>query len=405
MTATCPNCGKPVRPGAKFCGNCRTDLSSASPLCPHCNSPVRPGAKFCPSCGKTITATSSPAAPPPAPALGPTAPTPVAGPTVKAPPPATKPAAPPTRRASQPVTLPVEKGQASKGSARWLVIGIPVILACCAITFVVAFFFRKDLSLLVFKPVSTNTLPPPSATILPSETPFIPPASDTPLPPALTGTPTATHLPPVLTPTFTATPLPSLTPTETPTATVEALSPGLTTIISETFGTGSQWNTDWELWGAQVVVGQHAAMRLGDETLGGSGILSLVDVTLSTGLAISFKVDTITDTNTLIFDWLPNETEPKPRSGPGLIHVEIGKDVTVKMGAADLPDCLPYALAEPGFHSLQLEIVQENAIVVTVDNFEVCTFRAPSYPATSGVGKIAFSGVGLLDDIWVVLKR
>ena len=59
--ASCPNCGKPVRPGGKFCGNCGQTLSSttSSPAstssCPHCGKPVRQGAQFCSHCGETIT--------------------------------------------------------------------------------------------------------------------------------------------------------------------------------------------------------------------------------------------------------------------------------------------------------------------------------------------------------------
>jgi len=69
MTATCPNCGKPLRTGAKFCGSCGFEITSQKPeesqaqilasnqssdVCPHCGKSVRQGAKFCNSCGKSI---------------------------------------------------------------------------------------------------------------------------------------------------------------------------------------------------------------------------------------------------------------------------------------------------------------------------------------------------------------
>src|SRR4030067_1962908 len=81
VMSSCPHCGKPVRPGTRFCGNCgnavniplarptpSTSVSSVAAAeigsdeslqagwlpCPHCGKPVRPGAKFCHNCGQAI---------------------------------------------------------------------------------------------------------------------------------------------------------------------------------------------------------------------------------------------------------------------------------------------------------------------------------------------------------------
>ncbi len=65
---TCPKCGSPLRPGARFCGVCGENLpvqikpaheqpaaaASAEVICPHCGKPVRLGARFCQSCGKPV---------------------------------------------------------------------------------------------------------------------------------------------------------------------------------------------------------------------------------------------------------------------------------------------------------------------------------------------------------------
>lgn len=58
---TCPRCGRPVRPDAKFCGACGQALqpaASAAPpsagTCAHCGAPLRPGAKFCGACGHRL---------------------------------------------------------------------------------------------------------------------------------------------------------------------------------------------------------------------------------------------------------------------------------------------------------------------------------------------------------------
>jgi len=47
-------CNFPIRPGAKFCGNCRQPIIAPPQMipCPHCHTPIRVGAKFCAVCGK-----------------------------------------------------------------------------------------------------------------------------------------------------------------------------------------------------------------------------------------------------------------------------------------------------------------------------------------------------------------
>lgn len=52
----CPHCGRPVRPGAKFCAACGQPVAVApsqlpSLTCPQCGYAMRPGAKFCARCG------------------------------------------------------------------------------------------------------------------------------------------------------------------------------------------------------------------------------------------------------------------------------------------------------------------------------------------------------------------
>ena len=52
---TCPNCGQPLAPGAKFCGNCGTKVEKpAAKFCPECGAKIEGGAKFCPECGHKL---------------------------------------------------------------------------------------------------------------------------------------------------------------------------------------------------------------------------------------------------------------------------------------------------------------------------------------------------------------
>jgi len=48
---TCPYCGKPVRPGAKFCDNCGKPMAA---VCANCGAGLRQDAKFCDNCGAAV---------------------------------------------------------------------------------------------------------------------------------------------------------------------------------------------------------------------------------------------------------------------------------------------------------------------------------------------------------------
>ncbi|MBI3926861.1 MAG: zinc ribbon domain-containing protein [Armatimonadetes bacterium] len=48
----CPDCGKPMPPAAKFCGDCGVKVALQG--CRKCGWPGRPGARFCPECGEPV---------------------------------------------------------------------------------------------------------------------------------------------------------------------------------------------------------------------------------------------------------------------------------------------------------------------------------------------------------------
>lgn len=62
--SVCPNCGKPVSPGSKFCMVCGTPIQTAAPapaqaaprgaFCLNCGAPLKPGDKFCMKCGAKV---------------------------------------------------------------------------------------------------------------------------------------------------------------------------------------------------------------------------------------------------------------------------------------------------------------------------------------------------------------
>jgi membrane protease subunit (stomatin/prohibitin family) len=50
----CPNCGKDIPFGSKFCPECGTNLS-ATITCPKCGATLPVGSKFCPNCGQQLS--------------------------------------------------------------------------------------------------------------------------------------------------------------------------------------------------------------------------------------------------------------------------------------------------------------------------------------------------------------
>src|SRR5437870_3009615 len=53
---SCTSCGRPNRPGARFCGSCGKPLA---PRCPGCGTECEPGAQFCDACGASLVASAS----------------------------------------------------------------------------------------------------------------------------------------------------------------------------------------------------------------------------------------------------------------------------------------------------------------------------------------------------------
>ena len=57
---SCPRCGTPLAPGARFCPRCGLSadgtpaLASPAAVCPNCGAPVTPGTAFCSQCGSPI---------------------------------------------------------------------------------------------------------------------------------------------------------------------------------------------------------------------------------------------------------------------------------------------------------------------------------------------------------------
>jgi hypothetical protein len=189
-TMTCPKCGTPNRPNAKFCAKCRAPLSA-----PSVGAAVPPPAAPPPP---PVTPRQPPAAPPPPPPVTPRQP--------PAPPP------PPPRQPPQAARPAARRGLFTRGRIISVVIGIMLLCLCV----VLAFALSRSSSLVAQLPTTPTFTQPIAAS---SPTPLTPSHTLQPTTPASAPTSTATS---TLTAMASATPTskpPSATPTSTPTAT------------------------------------------------------------------------------------------------------------------------------------------------------------------------------------------
>jgi len=253
-TTSCPNCGKPLRPGAHFCGHCGATIPAeptkalsgkdnpefqsgafGGSLCPHCGNSIRPGAKFCPSCGKSIDQVLTP--PQPLHEEAPPAVTKAASQEVLPPPasPAREAVSSPGRPAAPPpakLAAPAKKSR----SGFMVIAGILFVLLCILAFGVGGLFFYKSGRLSNLIPsLSTPTIlaasivpgSPTTLVTIPTSIASVIPAS----PIAPTQIITSTSLPPA----STSIPL-------TATATIDSI-----VMIEDDFS-GNLY-TNWNTWG------------------------------------------------------------------------------------------------------------------------------------------------------------
>ena len=402
MAITCPNCGRAVRPGSKFCSKCGAEMPGTLPLarlpqaapaapqqqslCPHCGKPVRPGARFCASCGSGIHEETPAASPSPAPPAA-------------APPPLTSAAsgeAPPALIKTSPRTPAPPKPAASspaKKTARinkWLVIAVAgaTLLACLAV--IAAFVLFKDRLPALLGRVGAA----PTAEVLPSETiTLTPPASQTP-----PGTPTKTA---------TSLPSPTATPEPTRTAATPLASPEAgAALFEDDFSAG--WEKNWSAWGNPPVVGgENISLTLNSAALYDAGISARQTIALREDVTIEFaaKLNGSSPQDALFFDWTVGTETRTSGTPPGAIHLQIGAGViqlSVADSAATYASCAPRPFDGIDVHIYQLEIEDDWILKLQMDGKQVCELEVKPYSGGRDLtGMISFSGRGTLDDIHV----
>jgi predicted nucleic acid-binding Zn ribbon protein len=433
-TTTCPNCGKPLRPGAKFCGNCGATLPTAPPpkpaaaapapqpvssVCPHCGKPIRPGARFCSSCGKTIEPAAPVVAPPAAPAAAPPAsatpsgPPPGARPVPLGQPPST-PAAPPRAVPSGPkpgAPAPKRKNRTP------LFLGVIGLLLLCVLVVVAGFFVYKQDPLGLWGKTPTVALTPlattPPAAISPAVTTAV-------APPATTVAPPVTQ-PPTVAPTTAvpaiASPTVSLSPTVTveisPTAsvnftqTVTTAEPNLLTLFEDNFAQNPAGSTQWQVWGIPThpvtVHGVIDELKLVEPVIGKAGLVSHPNfpISLAPGVEVQFtaNLDELFSQNSIVFDWNPIRIRPdKNFNLSGWIRLQIQKERVTLTTNQIIGNKCEKEIDGVQVHIYRVRIIGGRGVELYLDDQvqPSCSFASIGLPADAP-GSIAFTGLG-----WII---
>jgi hypothetical protein len=423
-TTTCPKCGSPLRPGAKFCGNCGNVIStpppappaSASPppqagvaLCPHCGKPLRVGAKFCNNCGKTISA-AAPVGEAAKPA--PVAPAPVAQTPPPPPPPVSRPvqAVPPSSRPVAPVAAASAAKLPKRKRSVWPIVVLGLVVVCLAAVAILVVFW-KPIANQVYKVIGRATLTPiasattkPTLTLTPGGTKPAPTNTTAPTP--LPASPTVQA--PTKQPVASETPKPTDTP---PPPTPTTGQPSSKVVFEETFdGNIGNLRSRWVIWGdrpapkIQSAVGS-SFLELGayEGKSGDAGIATKQPFILAPGTVIEYSGQLLPQYPglLLVFDWDPHTDIITPFNGPGgPLHIEIS-NTDILVDASNAPACSA-PLDGTKMHKIQIKILAGGALDVVVDDSAspICSITNTGLPSDKG-GHIYITGAGWVDVVKV----
>jgi hypothetical protein len=414
-TTTCPECGMPLRPGARFCGNCGATLPASpaprgesaqpaldGPVCPHCGNLIRAEARFCNSCGKPLGITAAETLPQAA----------VSPAQLEDVPAATTPQpvlAPP----AAPAVKPAETGPAKKPKRQgllWLI--LPVVIVGCGLAAVAGYFAARQLGWLA-RETPLVALP---------ATPVEAPASAAPTLASLADTPVAAASPTRLAPTQTTS-----TPTTAPaqTATQDALAtepvsstetllappPAGVVLFEDSFDAGLREN--WLTWGEPRAT---ISAGFGDNWLnlkaldpGQAGVTTRPEFVIPNEPGVTIEFDAEMDERypqaVLILDWDPAAFDRGPvNQEPGFIRLEIRADKLTLSGRSIEETCEQPNTGADG-HIYLLRLTEGQGVALYLDGAGQPVCQIASMNLDPQPGKISFSGLGWVSRVKVILAE
>ncbi len=414
-TTNCPNCGKPLRPGARFCGSCGYTISTtpsaqagappaapATIACPQCGRPVRVGAKFCSNCGKVL----QPEPPLPAAPLPP-APQPTEKPAVEL---ALKPAAQP-----QPVPTPTARpparvaapAQSKTGAGRkimWPLL-ILVLVVVCGLGGGGAYVYFKHPFGWLAATKASPTAPQPSQTPKPAATAT---ATNEALSTQNPSTPTFTvAVEPATTVALTATlevsPTILFTPAVLVTGTASAAAPAI--LLNDYFN--DPLNINWKAWGSPRPIirsgpGNNWVELTATDKPETAGVTTRMEIASAPGYVIEFEGQQNPNYANfpLFFDWDPLQFDRGPENtNPTVLHLEIQSTRIVLQAPAANNTCQK-AFEGAKQHRYILKFVAEKKVELYIDgdNQALCQLDMGIKPIP---GRISFTGTGWVSHVLI----
>jgi hypothetical protein len=342
--------------------------------CPNCRRPVRVGAKFCGFCAASLTPMSPPAAAPvPSPNLLPAAP-------------------------SLDLTSEVRQRRAKRKRSRLVVSLFFLVIICLVIALPLTIFGRPLIKDLFSRPTLTSTatriaiiVPTNTPTLLPSPT-KVPSTTPTEMPsPTSTWPPSATPTR-LLPPTYTSTPIPVL------------LSDDFSQPLNLLWETWGILNT------TIVISDTTSMLLLTAASVDAGGISSLNDrITVEPGLTIIFTADVDyldDDTAVLHFAWSPGNSIPPQLADPLPFSLLIeSRQLTVQIIKEDGTSTACSWPIEDAIHAFEIQFDRNLLPIILVDDSPVCENMLVPIPQPDLLdGRIHFSGSGLIDDVSVSIS-
>lgn len=416
-TTTCPDCGQPLRPGARFCGNCGATLSaspaprweSAPPApgglaCPHCGKPVRAEARFCNNCGKPLAPNAAGASPDALVISAPAEESPGAAPSQPQ-------LAPDSALAAAPAARPGKESLARRSPRHSFLWVIPLLLvAGCGLASVAGYFAARQFGWLAQEtPLAVLSSTPAQAP--PGAAPTLAPPTSAPVvlatPTRVVPTPTSSSFTPE--PLYTATQ--ATLPTEPLTPTQTLLTPPSAGVVlfEDLFDAGLREH--WLTWGEpRATIGT----GFGDNWLylkaldpGQAGVTSRPDFVIpnAPGVAIEFdaQMDDKYSRAVLILDWDPLSFGRGPdNQDDGVIRLEIRVDQLKLFSRATQETCEQSLTATAG-HTYLLRLTEAQGVALYLDGAEQPVCQLASLDLAPQPGKISFSGLGWVSRVKVSL--
>jgi uncharacterized Zn finger protein (UPF0148 family) len=414
-TTTCPNCGKPLRPGTKFCGNCGSTISAVTStkaevtpqreqpaplpvggLCPHCGKPLRLGAKFCNNCGKPVTEAVQ------APGAGPQIPQ-SSKPTVGIKPAPTAPAS-----VARPAPAATPKREPA-GKRVWAGLLVSILSILCVVVLAAGYVYWKNPFGWFGKTRGTPVVSETAITELVTGTPE----------PGINLTTTITIIPPETTSSLEATTppvgytpaieTPSVTPdTSMVTITTTAAAQQSTVIFEDSFDGGI--NSNWKPWGKAQY---YPSIKRGPEggwleliayeNSGSAGVTSKSEINSSAGTEIEFEAQLNPNYPQfpLIFDWDPlNNPRTINSESPGVVHFEINTDKLILKSLFNQQSTCTRPINGARKRKYFIKFTENQGVLMSVEGDLVEPCSIPDIGQPSMKGRITFTGMG-----WVMYVR